>query len=168
MVYPCKNNYYLFNGVFVDRDLFGLKCITTLIGFKILYPDYFFISRGNHEDKSVNEKYGFKIEIINKYNNDEIIYDIISEFYKFLPLRYILSKEILVAHGGLFSRDWVTLDELKKINRFKDVPKSGLMSELLWSGPSLQKGINPSSRGVGILFEPDETKNFLKKIIYHY
>lgn len=63
MVYPCKNNYYLFNGDFVDRDLCGLKCITTLIGFKILYPDYFFISRGNHEDKSMNEKYGFKIEI---------------------------------------------------------------------------------------------------------
>ena len=160
--YPSKDNYYLFNGDFVDRGFFGLECLTTLIGFKILYPEYFFISRGNHEDKSMNARYGFRIELFNKYD-DEIVIDCITEFYKFLPLGHILDKEVLVVHGGLFSQDGVTLDELKKINRFQDVPNNGLMCEILWSDPCEENGVTPSPRGAGVLFGPDVTKKFLKE-----
>ena len=160
--YPSEDNYYLFNGDFVDRGIFGFECLITLIGFKILYPNYFFISRGNHEDKSINFRYGFRIEIFNKYE-DEIIYDCITEFYKFLPLGHVLSKEVLVLHGGLFSKEGVTLDELKKIDRFQDVPAEGLMCELLWSDPCEEKGITPSPRGAGVLFGPDVTEKFLKE-----
>ena len=160
--YPSENNYYLFNGDFVDRGFFGVECLVTLIGFKILYPDYFFISRGNHEDQSMNFRYGFRIEIFNKYE-DEVVYNCITEFYKFLPLGHVLSKEVLVLHGGLFSQEGVTLDDLKKINRFQDVPAEGLMCELLWSDPCEENGINPSSRGAGILFGPDVTEKFLKE-----
>ena len=62
---PSEENPYLFNGDFVDRwpDLdcrfvniflvfrgsFSVECIFTLFGFKLLYPDHFFMSRGNHE-----------------------------------------------------------------------------------------------------------------------
>ena len=30
-------------------------------------------------------------------------------------------KKILVIHGGLFSKDGVTIDDLRKIDRFKQV-----------------------------------------------
>ena len=163
--YPSEDNLYLFNGDYIDRGLFGLECLTTLIAFKILYPDYFFMSRGNHEDKEINDRYGFKFEIINKYEDeDKIIYDCISEFYKFLPLGHILNKEVLVIHGGLFSKEGVTIEELKQINRFQEDPKSGgLMCELLWSDPRPENGTFPSERGAGVYFGPDVTERFLKE-----
>lgn len=39
-------------------------------------------------------------------------------------------KRYFVVHGGLFSRDGVTLDEIRKINRFGRQPgQEGLMCE---------------------------------------
>ena len=160
--YPSENNLYLFNGDFVDRGVFGIECIITLIGFKILYPDYFYMSRGNHEDAGINARYGFRNEVLDKYK-DEKIFDCFSEFYKFLPLGHILNNEILVIHGGLVNKKDITLDELKKINRFQDIPRKGLMCDLLWSDPRDEKGIKPSRRGAGINFGPDVTEKFLKE-----
>ena len=36
----------LFNGDFVDRGSFSCEVIFTLFSFKLLYPDHFFMSRG--------------------------------------------------------------------------------------------------------------------------
>ena len=158
--FPGEDNLYLFNGDFVDRGVFGLECITTLIGLKILYPNYVFLARGNHEDPAMNERYGFKNEVIEKYR-DYKIFDCFSEFYKFLPLGHILNKQILVIHGGLFSKEGVTIRELKNINRFTDIIGNGLMEELLWSDLKEEKGIVPSTRGAGVFFGPDVTEKFL-------
>lgn len=62
---------------------------------------------------------------------------------------------------GLFSRDDVTLDELRKINRFRQPGSKGLMTELLWSDPQPELGRAPSKRGVGLQFGPDVTETFL-------
>lgn len=43
---PSETNPYLFNGDFVDRGSFSVECIFTLFGFKLLYPNHFFMSRG--------------------------------------------------------------------------------------------------------------------------
>ena len=45
---PSEDNPYLFNGDFVDRGSFSVECILTLFGFKLLYPNHFFMSRGKH------------------------------------------------------------------------------------------------------------------------
>lgn len=37
-------------------------------------------------------------------------------------------------HGGI-SPDLTTLDEIKKIDRFKEIPRSGVFCDLLWSDP---------------------------------
>ena len=161
--FPSEDNIYVFNGDYVDRGLFGTECIVTLISLKLLYPNYMFMSRGNHEDKSINLRYGFKLEVLNKHNDDLRILDCFNEFYKFLPLGHILNKEILVIHGGLFSKDGVTIDELKQIDRFIDVPEDGLMCELLWSDPYDGNGTAPSSRGAGIYYGPDVTEKFLRE-----
>ena len=158
--YPSEENPYLFNGDFVDRGFFGVETIITLIAFKILYPNHFFLNRGNHEDGHINFLYGFRIEAINKYDLD--VFNCFSEFYKFLPLGHVLNKKIIVIHGGLFSEEGVTIDELKKIDRFIDIPSEGLMNEILWSDPKNESGWRPSDRGAGIYFGQDVTEKFLK------
>lgn len=78
-----------------------------------------------------------------------------------MPLGYVLNNKVLVLHGGLFSRDGVTLSELEKIDRFKEIPESGLMTDMLWSDPSKVNGRHPSKRGTSIAFGPDVAHKFL-------
>lgn len=87
-------------------------------------------------------------------------------------------------HGGLFSSDTVTIDDLRSVERNRQPPEEGIMCELLWSDPQPQNGRSPSKRGVGcqfggltivefcmklhlmcviILAGPDVTDNFLKR-----
>ena len=65
-------------------------------------------------------------------------------------------------HGGLFTRDDVTLKEIRELDRNRQPPDQGVMCELLWSDPQPQMGRAPSKRGVGIHFGPDVTEKFLK------
>lgn len=86
-------------------------------------------------------------------------------------------KRFFVVHGGLFSRDGVTLDEIRKIDRSvspahipaciltrrrhgKQPGNEGLMCELLWTDPQEANGRGPSKRGVGIAFGPDVTRRW--------
>lgn len=48
---------------FVDRGSFSVECILTLLGFKLLYPNHFHMTRGNHESQTMNQIYGFEGEI---------------------------------------------------------------------------------------------------------
>ena len=45
--------------------------------------------------------------------------------FNFLPLASVLNHKVLVVHGGLFSEDGVTLEDLKKIDRNQQPPQSG-------------------------------------------
>lgn len=155
---PSTDNPYLFNGDFVDRGSFSVECIFTLFGFKLLYPDHFFMSRGNHETINMNQMYGFTGEVCAKYNTK--MSNMFTQVYNWLPLCHCLNNRVLVMHGGLFSNDNVTLDDLRNIERNRQPPDEGLMCELLWSDPQPQNGRGPSKRGVGIQFGPDVTAAF--------
>lgn len=156
---PSETNPYLFNGDFVDRGSFSVECIFTLFGFKLLYPNHFFLSRGNHESVNMNQMYGFTGEVVAKYS--QTMSEMFTIVYNWLPLCHCINQKILVMHGGLFSKDNVTLDDLRTIDRNRQPPEEGLMCELLWSDPQPQNGRAPSKRGVGIQFGPDVTKAFL-------
>lgn len=157
---PSPTNPYLFNGDFVDRGSFSVECIFTLFGFKLLYPDHFFMSRGNHESATMNQMYGFEGEVKAKYTAQ--MAELFTEVYNWLPLAHCLNNRVLVMHGGLFTRDDVTLDEIRKIHRNRQPPEDGPMCELLWSDPQPQNGRAPSKRGVGCQFGPDVTSKFLE------
>ena len=111
----------------------------------------------------MNKRYGFAIEVIfDKYDNE--VFECFCEFYKFLPLGHILNNKILVLHGGLFSKEGVTISELKKINRFVDIQyDNSLICELLWSDPRDIEGWTPSERGAGVFFGQDVTEKFLNE-----
>jgi len=157
--YPSKTNPYLFNGDFVDRGSFSVEVVVALIAWKLLYPNHFFLSRGNHESKNLNKMYGFEGEVKNKY--DDKIYELFSMLFCSLPLCHVINKKVFVVHGGLFSKDGVTLDDIRKIDRIREPSDSGLMCECLWSDPCKEQGRLPSKRGVGLSFGPDVTRKFL-------
>ncbi|OWK49580.1 Serine/threonine-protein phosphatase 5 [Lonchura striata] len=158
---PSEANPYIFNGDFVDRGSFSVEVILTLFGFKLLYPEHFHLLRGNHETDNMNQIYGFEGEVKAKYTAQ--MFALFSEVFEWLPLAQCINGKVLIMHGGLFSEDGVTLDDIRKIERNRQPPDSGPMCDLLWSDPQPQNGRSVSKRGVSCQFGPDVTKRFLER-----
>ncbi|XP_071879764.1 serine/threonine-protein phosphatase 5-like isoform X1 [Anas platyrhynchos] len=157
----CGCQPQIFNGDFVDRGSFSVEVILTLFGFKLLYPDHFHLLRGNHETDNMNQIYGFEGEVKAKYTAQ--MFALFSEVFEWLPLAQCINGKVLIMHGGLFSEDGVTLDDIRKIERNRQPPDSGPMCDLLWSDPQPQNGRSVSKRGVSCQFGPDVTKSFLER-----
>jgi len=157
---PSDTNPYLFNGDFVDRGSFSVEVVLTLFCFKLLYPNHVFMARGNHETINMNQMYGFEGEVKEKYTSKMV--DLFTEVYNLLPLTHLINEKVLVMHGGLFGDDNVSLDDIRKTDRNRQPPDSGIMCDLLWSDPQPQNGRSPSKRGVGVSFGPDITEKFCK------
>lgn len=157
---PSDKNPYLFNGDFVDRGSFSVECILTLFGYKLLYPEHFYMSRGNHESHTMNQMYGFEGEVRTKYTDQ--MAQLFTEVFCCIPLAHLINNKVMVTHGGLFAEDGVKLEDIRKTDRFREPPESGVMCDLLWSDPQPMSGRSPSKRGVGIQFGPDVTERFLK------
>lgn len=161
--FPSETHAYLFNGDFVDRGSWSTEVALTLYAYKMLYPKLFFLNRGNHETDDMNRMYGFEGECRAKYT--ERVFKIFSESFSALPLATLIGKKFFVLHGGLFSNDDISLDDVRKLNRHKQRQpgQSGLMMEMLWTDPQTAPGRGPSKRGVGLQFGPDVTKRFCEK-----
>lgn len=159
--YPSEKHMYLFNGDFVDRGSWSTEIALLLYAYKILYPTTFFINRGNHESDDMNKMYGFEGECKAKYKSDKV-FGLFSESFSVLPLATLIHDQYLVLHGGLFSDDSISLQDIRKYNRFsqKQPGTSGIMMEMLWTDPQTMPGRQPSKRGVGIRFGPDVTARF--------
>eukprot|EP01064_Diplonema_japonicum_P010779 TRINITY_DN1800_c1_g1_i1.p1 TRINITY_DN1800_c1_g1~~TRINITY_DN1800_c1_g1_i1.p1 ORF type:complete len:480 (+),score=96.27 TRINITY_DN1800_c1_g1_i1:82-1521(+) len=158
---PSPDNWYLFNGDFVDRGSYSVECFLLLLGYKLLYPNYFFMSRGNHEGRSLNTVYGFEGEVNAKLGSGGDLFDLFQEAFQSLPLSHVINGKVWTVHGGLYGQDNVTIDMINKETRFCE-PDSGLMCQMLWSDPMDMPGRAPNKRGVGVTFGPDVTENFLK------
>ncbi|GAB5367235.1 hypothetical protein AAMO2058_001212500 [Amorphochlora amoebiformis] len=159
--WPSEENPYLFNGDFVDRGSFAIQVILTFFTLKLMYPKHFHMTRGNHETITMNRIYGFEGEVLHKY--DQKCFQLFTEAFNLLPLACVVENQALVVHGGLFTKDGVTLNDIRKINRNRQPPESGLMCEVMWSDPQPFPGRAPSKRGVGLSFGPDVTKKFLEE-----
>jgi len=117
------------------------------------------MSRGNHETKNLNKLYGFEGEVKHKY--DIKVYELFNDMFCNMPLSHCINKKVFVTHGGLFAKDGVKLDDIRKVNRNKEPGDEGIMCECLWSDPCDMNGRHPSKRGVGVMFGPDVTERFL-------
>jgi serine/threonine-protein phosphatase 2A catalytic subunit len=71
----------------------------------------------------------------------------------------LVGGRILCVHGGL-SPQIKSIDDIEKIDRFREIPHEGPMCDLVWSDPSTQGGFQPSAREAGYQFGADVTRNW--------
>lgn len=150
---------YVFLGDYVDRGYYSLQVITLLALLKLLYPARITLIRGNHESRSVTQTYGFYSECLNKYKNANV-WLAFTQLFDFLVLGAVVDGELLCVHGGL-SPSLHSLDQIRIIDRYKEIPHEGGMADLVWSdpNPSIQDfAISP--RGAGYVFGERVTRQF--------
>lgn len=155
-----ESHIYVFNGDFVDRGSWSCEVAILFYSLKLLYPKNIYLNRGNHETSSMNKVYGFEDEC--KYKYSQRVFDLFSQSFESLPLAVLINDAYLVMHGGLPSDTSATLEDMKKIDRFKQPPREGIFMEMLWADPQVSNGFGPSPRGLSSAFGPDITQQFLE------
>eukprot|EP00823_Brevimastigomonas_motovehiculus_P005130 TRINITY_DN3610_c0_g1_i1.p1 TRINITY_DN3610_c0_g1~~TRINITY_DN3610_c0_g1_i1.p1 ORF type:complete len:424 (-),score=47.77 TRINITY_DN3610_c0_g1_i1:116-1387(-) len=111
---PSETNHYLFNGDFVDRGNYSCEIAFLFFFLKLLMPNSFHLLRGNHEDKRMNQHYGFEAEINHKYAADATsLFSKFQKTFEMMPLSAVLGNKVFVVHGGLPSRAGITINDIR-------------------------------------------------------
>ena len=135
-----------------------------LLAYKVLYPENFFLLRGNHECASINRIYGFYDECKRRFNIK--MWKKFQDVFNVLPFAAVVDEKIFCIHAGL-SPDLNSPEQIKRIMRPTDVPDSGLLCDLLWSDPEADiSGWAENDRGVSYTFGEDVVSKFLQKHDY--
>ncbi|CAZ85736.1 unnamed protein product [Tuber melanosporum] len=157
----CPDTNYLFLGDYVDRGLFSVETISLLVCLKLRWPSRVYLIRGNHESRGVTQSYGFYTECSRKYESPNV-WRHFTDMFDFLTLSVVINNDIFCVHGGL-SPSIHSIDQIKVIDRFREIPHEGPMADLVWSDPDPDRDeFSLSPRGAGYTFGAQVVKKFLE------
>ena len=157
--YPKDGISFIFIGDYVDRGLNSVEVFLTLLILKIQYPNQIFLTRGNHESRMITQQYGFYDEILRKYGSS-VVWQYFTAVFDTIPLGGLINNKIYCLHGGLSPVN-NNIDEIKKVDRFGDIPRNGLSCDMLWSDPEDRNGWAINTRGAGYTWGYDCSEEFL-------
>jgi len=157
---PCPTTNFLFLGDYVDRGYFSVETVLTVIALKVRYPDRLTLIRGNHESRQITQVYGFYDECLRKYGSPRV-WQYVTDLFDYLPLAAVVETKMFCPHAAL-SPSLDTLESIRALNRFEEVPHEGPMCDLLWSDPDEHTGWGISPRGAGYTFGRDISESFCK------
>lgn len=135
----CVSGSYLFLGDYVDRGEYGLECICYLLSMKVLAPKTFFLLRGNHELRSIQQAFTFFREVCEKFRNQQLgiqVWETLNKTFDLMPVAATIDDQIYCAHGGI-PTSATRLDELYNIPSPLPDPEnqSAAAWEILWNDP---------------------------------
>jgi len=161
--------------------MFSLETICLLMSLKLKYPTQIHLLRGNHEDKWINNAFGFSDECRNRLDDvceeENSVFAAINKMFDYLPLSAIIEDKIICLHGGIGSTV-NTIEDLENIQRPLEVVHEvsshlqQLVVDILWSDPTdtdqefgIQPNIvrDPNGTGNIVKFGPDRVINFLNQ-----
>jgi serine/threonine-protein phosphatase 4 catalytic subunit len=115
--------------------------------------------RGNHESRQITQIYGFYDECMRKYGSANV-WRYCCDLFDYMSLGALIDNQVFAVHGGL-SPSISSLDQIRLIDRKREVPHEGPMCDLLWSDPEEVNGWGLSPRGAGYLFGGNIVERFL-------
>jgi hypothetical protein len=80
-----KDIYLIFLGDYVDRGLYGAEVMALIMSLYSKNPEQVIPVRGNHEDFTMIESYGFKQELLEKFGDDKDMRFKVYKVYDLLP-----------------------------------------------------------------------------------
>ncbi|PMB64619.1 putative serine/threonine-protein phosphatase C22H10.04 [Beauveria bassiana] len=159
-LFICCNKLIIRPGDYVDRGMFSVETISLLVCLKLRYPERVHLIRGNHESRGVTQSYGFYTECSRKYGNANV-WHYFTDMFDFMTLSVVIDNQIFCVHGGL-SPSIHSIDQIKIIDRFREIPHEGPMADLVWSDPDPDRDeFSLSPRGAGYTFGAQVVQKFL-------
>jgi predicted phosphodiesterase len=167
----------IFLGDYVDRGQNSLVVLTYLMSLAIAWPNKIQLLKGNHEDLRLNDRYGFKEELLRYYpkiDGYKTITEILKRLYDNISLCAITPSNSFCCHGGIPEK-LVEIEDFNKIPKphsllFSDPKLSNndylisIYDEINWNDPveNQKEEFTFSYRGLGMTFNEQAVERFLK------
>lgn len=136
----------IFLGDYVDRGNENVKNFIAICSLKAKFPDNVYMLKGNHENISLNEKYGLFNEFDQLYSvcggSSQLSHKFASVYVN-LPIFAILDNKIFCSHGGIpYPSDDFNYYQSKEY-----------YSDVLWSDPWCPPYLTDSNTKTELIFD---------------